>query len=462
LNPLRWQWPGLPHAIAQLGACAHLQHAGGMTKTQPFARTAERLRDDGARHGRSGRDGHGPRSRHGVVQFAHREDARQQIDVGRSDGGAARGGIRGGRRHERNLGSALAFGAGVRHTFGQAHRDRAVCPNRFAACEQIGLDIDGARQLDAGQAERRSVHEYRGIAGIDQGDVDIAHAGNRQSIHGIASGQHRAAALRIVRTGIEKSQCDLGGRKRHAVEHEVAHLLHGAVAHRHLGDDFLADVGLPDAHRGHAVVRRVDESAMDGKRAHCGRQIAAVPRPVDQRRGDRDLSEPVIDVAIRTRAFTHDDDLAGAGRGPAHAVDVLLIRIGAADQAQQRGIPARRIGGQIFGQKEHAFAGAPAHVIGGDSGLRWWVGHGGVDAGRGADAWGGAPRIGRRSGIRWLGVRNGRGRTCDPGRRRWQPRARHRRLFGSRPCALRCARQQGDWRRARAIAARRRGRRPAT
>ena len=54
----------------------------------------------------------------------------------------------------------------------------------------------------------------------------------------VAGREHRAAlALAVVVRRIEEFELHLGGGKRHAVELEVAQLLHRAVLHRHVRDD---------------------------------------------------------------------------------------------------------------------------------------------------------------------------------------------------------------------------------
>jgi len=185
----------------------------------------------------------------------------------------------------------------------------------------------------------------------------------------MARREHRAFRAFFFGSGVHEFELHFGGRERHAVEFEVARFLHGAVGHRHVRDDRLADVRLPDAHDRNAVVRhavRIDEAAADCKRPHGRRQIAAIAAPVDERLVDRHLSEEIVDIMIRPAALRDDHRLAGARRRAAHAVDLLAIRIGAADHAHQQCV-ARRAGrlrgfGQVLQAKEHAFAGAAAHV----------------------------------------------------------------------------------------------------
>ena len=65
--------------------------------------------------------------------------------------------------------------------------------------------------------------------------------------------------------------------------------------------------------------------------------------------------------------------LAGAARGGTHAIDLLAIRVRAADHAQQQCVACvaglLRAFGQVLQAKEHTLAGAATHVGGGDLGL---------------------------------------------------------------------------------------------
>ena len=144
-----------------------------------------------------------------------------------------------------------------------------------------------------------------------------------------------------------------------------------------MGDDGLADVGLPYAHHGHAVVRNaagVHQTVADGERTDRRGQVAAVAAPVHERLVDGDLTEQVIDVVIGLDAFRQDHGFAGARRRAAHAVDLFFVRVGAADYAQQQGVAGRawNLGRfrQVSQAEEHAFAGAAAHVGGGNLDLR--------------------------------------------------------------------------------------------
>ncbi|MPN34660.1 hypothetical protein SDC9_182154 [bioreactor metagenome] len=76
---------------------------------------------------------------------------------------------------------------------------------------------------------------------------------------------------------------------------------------------------------------------------------------------------------VGLRASGKDHALAGAGRCIAHAVDLLAVGVGAAQRAQQDGVAhlAGLLGG--FGKvgqvEENTFAGASAHIGGGDANL---------------------------------------------------------------------------------------------
>jgi hypothetical protein len=168
-------------------------------------------------------------------------------------------------------------------------------------------------------------------------------------------------------------------REGDAIEFEVAGFLHLAAGHRHVGDDGLIDVGLPDAHDRPAVLRHafgVEQACGDGERANRRGQVAAVAAPVHKRLVDRHLAEEVIDVVVRAGAFRDDDGFAGARGGAAHAVDLFAVGVGAADHAQQECIAGlagdARSFGQVVEAEEDAFAGTATHVGGRDFDL-WGV-----------------------------------------------------------------------------------------
>lgn len=162
---------------------------------------------------------------------------------------------------------------------------------------------------------------------------------------------------------------------------EVAGFLDLAAAHRHVGDDGLADIGLPDAHLADAVFRyprRIHQPGVQGEGAGPGGEVAAVAAPVDEGLVDGDLAVEVVDVMARLAALREDHALAGAGGGAAHPVDVRGIGVGTADHPHEQ--PIARLAGdpagfrQVFQAEEHALAGAAAQVGGGDADLGW-VGH---------------------------------------------------------------------------------------
>ena len=140
-----------------------------------------------------------------------------------------------------------------------------------------------------------------------------------------------------------------------------------------MGDDGLVDIGLPDAHHAHAVLRnprRIDQPGMDGEGASGGGQVAAVAAPVDEGLVDGDLAVKVVDVVVRLAAFRQDHALGGRRGGAAHAVDMRAVRIRATNHPHKqlvagsaRDLAALR---QVLQAEEHALAGTATHVGGGN------------------------------------------------------------------------------------------------
>lgn len=215
-----------------------------------------------------------------------------------------------------------------------------------------------------------------GMPAFDQGGVDGAQAGDLQRIDQVAGRKHRPALAFGSIGRVQEFQLHFGRRKGHAIQLEVAGFLHLACAHRYVRHDGLADVGLPDPHRGHAIARhacRIDQAIGKRERPHRRRQIAAVAAPVHEGTVDGHLPEQIVHVVRRPRAGGDNHALAGARRRPAHAIDLLAIRIRATDHPQQQRIARRPrlLCGrrQILQAEEHALAGAAAQVGGGDAEL---------------------------------------------------------------------------------------------
>ena len=242
--------------------------------------------------------------------------------------------------------------------------------------QQVGAAVHIGLQFRAGQSQGRGGDENSGVAGVDQRRADFPHSGNGQHLGRAAGGEHRAVGA-VVAARVQEFQPHFGRREGHAVQFEAAQFLDLAVLHGHVGDDALAQVGLPDADHGDAVASRPHQSTMDGEGADGGAEVAAVAAPVDDGLADGDLAEPVVDVAVGAGAGTHDDHLAGAGGGAAHAVYLLLVGVGAADHAHQDTVADGGVGGKVGGQEEHTLAGAAAHVEGGNGTLSVGGGHGG-------------------------------------------------------------------------------------
>jgi hypothetical protein len=237
----------------------------------------------------------------------------------------------------------------------------------------FGVAVDGVLQLGAGVADIRGVHEDGGDAGVDHRCLQGAQARHFQVVDQAPGREHRPAPTFLIGRWVHEFQLHFGGGKRHAIEFEAACFLDLTVRHRHVRHDGLADVGLPDAHDSRARVgqaRRIDHAAGNRKRPHRRRQVAAVAAPVDERLVDGDLPEQVIDIDAGPCGRRQDHGLAGGRRGAAHAVDLLAVRVGTADHAQQQPV-TRRTGNlrglrEVLQAEEHAFAGAATHVGGGD------------------------------------------------------------------------------------------------
>ncbi len=285
------------------------------------------------------------------------------------------------RCNERHLRRVLARRR-VLQVLDQTHAQGAVGADLLEALQRSLVLVDRRLQLDTGVAEVGGVEEDGRDAGGDHGHLEAAHAGHVQCIDQIAGREHRARITVIGR--IDEFQLDLGRREGHAIQLEIAGLLHFAIAHRHVGDDGLADVGLPDAYGAQAIARhpgRIDQPMGDRERTHRGAEVAAIAAPVDEGGIDRDLAVQVVHIVVRHRSGGDDHAFAGAGRCTAHAIGLLAIRIGRADHAHQQRIAcgARHLRGlgQVLQAEEHALAGATAHVGGGNTELRE-EGHGSV------------------------------------------------------------------------------------
>ncbi|MPN33368.1 hypothetical protein SDC9_180854 [bioreactor metagenome] len=113
---------------------------------------------------------------------------------------------------------------------------------------------------------------------------------------------------------------------------------------------------------------------MNGAGADGSTQVATVAAPVHKRLIDGNLAEQIVHIVIGTCALAEYHAFAGGGRCIAHAVNLFAIGVGAAQGAQKDGV-ANRTGlpgrfGQILKLEEHTFAGASAHIGGGNADLR--------------------------------------------------------------------------------------------
>ena len=332
--------------------------------------------DQRAGHGRGRRNSHRGSTHHRVVQLAHRQRTHVEVDVAGSDGLAAGGHVILRWGDERHLRRVLALERLFRR-LDQAHAQRAGHADRFQLRQRRPVFVDRRLQLRAVVAEIGGVDEHGGDAGGDHRRLQRADAGHVQRIDQVAGGEHRPAVFTLALVGrIEELQHDLGGREGHPVQLEIAGFLHLAGRHRHMGEDGLADVGLPDPHRAHAIgghARRVDVAGMQCERTGGGGQVAAVARPVDEIGVDADLSVQVVHVVPGPGGRRDDHALAGAGSRPAQAVGLLAIGVRRADHPLQQAIARRPRHAcrfrQVLQAEEHALGGAAAHPGGGNAEL---------------------------------------------------------------------------------------------
>lgn len=328
--------------------------------------------DQRARNGRRSANCHRSRTHHGMVQLAHRQGPHQQVDLTGRHRLATGGSVGARRRDERHFRRVLTPGSLV-DVVDKPHAHGAIGANGLEAQQRLRIAVDGVLQFGTGVADIGSIDKNGRDTGIDQGRLERTDPRHFQVIDQIAGGEHGTATAVFIGCRVKKLQLHLGRREGDPVQLEVAGFLHFTFSDRDVGDDGLADIRLPDTHGGDTVARntrRVDQATADGKRTDRSGQVAAVAAPVDEGLVDADLAEQVVDIVLGLDALRQDHGLAGARRGAAHAVDLLAVRVGAADYPQQQRIAGGtwnlRLLGQVLQAEEHAFAGAAADVGGGD------------------------------------------------------------------------------------------------
>ena len=88
-----------------------------------------------------------------------------------------------------------------------------------------------------------------------------------------------------------------------AVQLKISGFLNLAIGHRHMGDNRLADIGLPDPDDRNAIMRNpgsLDQARYaDGERTNRPRKIAAIAAPIHECLVDRDLPKQIIHIVIR-------------------------------------------------------------------------------------------------------------------------------------------------------------------
>ena len=123
-------------------------------------------------------------------------------------------------------------------------------------------------------------------------------------------------------------------------------------------NDALANIALPDGHgqdTSGSIGRHRQRAQADRGSCYCSRQVAAISGPVYQWRIDRDSAEKIIEIAIGTGRCRQDDNLAGTGACVSKSIDLFLIGVRAADDAQQKRIASIFIGRQIAALKNTPF-----------------------------------------------------------------------------------------------------------
>ena len=316
-----------------------------------------------------------------MVHLAHRQRAHQQIHIASSDLLATGRNVISRRRDKRDLGRVLTVGSFV-DMLDQSHAHRPMGADVFEHHQRVRIAIHGLLQLRAVVTNIAGVDKDGRNTRVDHGGLQRTHAGHFKLVYQIAGGKHRPTLSVLIRRGIHELDLHFGRRKGHAIELEVTGLLHFAIGHGNVGNDGLADIGLPDAHHRSTVFRHpggIHQTGADREGAHCGGQIAAIATPVDERLVDGHLAEQVIHVVIGLGRRRQNHRLAGAGRCSTHAIGLLAVGIGTADHPQQQIIPRlarhlRRLG-QVLQAEENTFTGTATHIGGGYSDLRG-VSHG--------------------------------------------------------------------------------------
>ena len=128
---------------------------------------------------------------------------------------------------------------------------RADC---FEHSERFRVAIDRVLQLGAGETDGSRVDEDRRDTRVDHRRFECPNARHDEIINQVTSGEHRTALRTgFFRSRIHEFELHFGGGERDAIEFKIARFLHRAVGYRHMRDDGLPYVLLPDADRGDAI-----------------------------------------------------------------------------------------------------------------------------------------------------------------------------------------------------------------
>jgi hypothetical protein len=222
----------------------------------------------------------------------------------------------------------LALG-GLGDVLDQAHAHRADGADRLEHGQRL-VAVDRGLQLGAGVAECRGIDEDGRDAGVDQRGLEAPTPGTSSSSTRLPVGNIAPPSPSSSSPGSRNSSCDLGGREGHAVQFEVAGFLHLAVGHRHVRRRWSCRCWPARCARSQMPSR--------GTRPASTRPLAIANGPTAADRlpqlplqstkacVDRHLAVEVVDIVIRHRRRADDHHLAGARRGPAHAVGLLAVR----------------------------------------------------------------------------------------------------------------------------------------
>jgi hypothetical protein len=175
---------------------------------------------------------------------------------------------------------------------GQAHGDRRLRPDGLEAAERTGVGVEHRPQFDSAEPEVAGRDEHARISGVEHRGPDLPDALDVDVVDDMAG---REQPARHAAAGVHEVQADHGGRVRDAIEVEVTLRHDPAGRGRHVRDDLLRGVLLPDPDHGQ-VARGGDQALVDREGSDRRGQVPAAAAPVDGGRRHSDLGEQVVNV----------------------------------------------------------------------------------------------------------------------------------------------------------------------